>query len=151
MDRLALAITVVNQAARWAVAHVSLRIDRALGLVHHVTGGAVLVGAVLLVATAGPRWRSRVGAVAVAMILVAIVLAGWAVPAGAGTPAPAGRSAGGGAPADVVAVLAVALLLLTIRFAFRLVWAVVRVLLILVGILRLVAVFGVLATMLFFL
>jgi hypothetical protein len=146
MNRLEVGVLLVNQAVIWILAHVHPRLERVVEVAHRIAGGLILLSAPLLVLTARPRWRSRAGAVVVALALTGIVVAGWAPHAVAGTVGtaqpPARQSQGGGVPVGLVAVVAVVLVVTMFRGALRVAWFVVRAVLVLLGVLRLVAVLG---------
>jgi hypothetical protein len=110
---LATYLTTSNRGAAQAL--------EVVGVVHRLIGALILVTAVLLVATAGPRLRSRLGAVAVALVMLAVVATGCAEPAAAATPA--GTSGGSNdtmvLAVTIAAVIAAAALFVAVaRIAF---------------------------------
>ena len=57
-----------------------------LAVAHDVAGWVLIVFAVLIVAVAGPRRRSRIFAVLFAAVIVIVVVSGWSAPAAAASP-----------------------------------------------------------------
>lgn len=82
MSTVVALVQVVKDGSTWAATGVHVGHDT-LAATHEVIGALVVVGAVLLVATAGPRRRSRAVAVVFALAAIAVVVAGCASPASA--------------------------------------------------------------------
>ncbi|PZS25181.1 MAG: hypothetical protein DLM59_20640 [Pseudonocardiales bacterium] len=142
MDRLEVGITLVNQAATWVFGRGALNVEQVVGLAHRIAGALLLLGAILIVVTARPRWRSRAGATLVALVLAGVVFANWAPQASAATAGHADAMAAGGLPAGAIVTVAVVFVLTTIRVVWRVLWFTVRTVLLVLGVLRLVALFG---------
>jgi hypothetical protein len=131
MNTLVLTTHLVNQGIAWFVLNVHVRLLDVVAVVHALIGGLIVVTGVLLVATAGPRWRSRIIAVIVALFMVGVVAVGCAPVASAATPA-ATQTEGPNALVVVVSVVTViavgALFLAALRVAFHVLAVVARVL-----------------------
>jgi hypothetical protein len=86
MNTLVPTTHVVNQARVSFTPDVEARLLDAVALIHSLIGALIVVTAVLFVATAGPRWRSRITAAIIALLMVGVVVAGCAPAASAATP-----------------------------------------------------------------
>jgi hypothetical protein len=85
MNTLVLVTRSVNYVVASSVPDVDRRLLDLIAVLHALIGALIVVVAFLLVATAGPRWRSRIGALFVAVLMVGLVVVGCAPSASAAT------------------------------------------------------------------
>ncbi len=86
MNTLVLVTRSVNYVVASSVPDVDRRLLDLIAVLHALFGALIVVVAVLLVATAGPRWWSRIAALFVAVAMVGFVVVGCAPSASAATP-----------------------------------------------------------------
>src|SRR5215207_1962262 len=123
MNTLVLSAHLVNHVIASVSSKGATDALEVVGTVHRIIGALIIVTAVLLVATAGPRWRSRATAIIVALVMLAVVATGCAEPAAAATAAGnPGESSGDSLMLAVTIAAAVAVIALFVAVARLAFW-----------------------------